>query len=205
MNYSKLLVTLAVASALGTSVALADDTDVAGKHGGQRLHCHSLGLGHTGMDARYKYRARTQRLKFEARFHAEEGGRYHAGDILSVYVAGIDVGTMTLEQRGNGNLWGLFEYSYHPDWLADDRLDDDSGRDRDRDRDHDRDDDSDGDDDRDDNSSGLALGGASMAESDDLEPEEVMDIADSDAPLRRFRLRRGASVVVDTLGCALQR
>lgn len=78
-----------------------------------RLRCGSTGMEDIGMRAHYT-RYRERGIAFGASFGAESAGRYHAGDVLDVLLAGIPIGEMTLDRLETGEIVGRFAIRYVP-------------------------------------------------------------------------------------------
>lgn len=78
-----------------------------------RLRCGSTGMEDVGMRAHY-IRYRERGIAFGAQFGAESAGRYHAGDVLDVYLAGIAIGEITLERLDTEELVGRIALRYQP-------------------------------------------------------------------------------------------
>lgn len=78
-----------------------------------RLRCGSTGMEDIGMRAHYT-RYRERGIAFGAAFSAESAGRYQAGDVLDVILAGIPIGEMTLDSLETGEIVGRFSIRYQP-------------------------------------------------------------------------------------------
>lgn len=126
MNYRKALAAITLAGLVGVTplVAAQDavrerpmvdrtDRDRDRPQDALRLRCGSTGMEDVGMRAHY-IRYRERGIAFGAAFGAESAGRYHAGDILDVLLAGIPIGEMTLERLDTGELVGRISLRYQP-------------------------------------------------------------------------------------------
>ena len=107
-NLSVILVATAFTGSMlcGTAFAGGDRT---------RLQCGSAGARDTSMDA--KYEQRRGRVKFDGSFEAAPRGRYADGDLLTVIVGGIEVGSIALTTQLNGDLGGDIEFDTRADEL----------------------------------------------------------------------------------------
>ncbi len=89
----------------------SDETDTRPdwRRDGRLLRCGSIGMGHTDMHGRYAVRGPDRVVYFQATFETGNTRRYAAGDLLDVYLSGVQVGTLMLEQRDRGTLGGKLQ------------------------------------------------------------------------------------------------
>jgi hypothetical protein len=107
-NLSMMLVAAAFAGSMVSGSALAGGDRI-------RLQCDSQGVGDTSMDARYQ--ERRGRAKFDGSFEAAPGGDFADGDLLTVVVGSIEVGTIALTTQLNGDIGGDIEFDTRADEL----------------------------------------------------------------------------------------
>lgn len=69
------------------------------------LQCSADGAGNISMRARFERRA-SGRRKFNTEFEAAPGGIYKAGQLMSVFVAGFNAGTVRLKTVVGGDVAG---------------------------------------------------------------------------------------------------
>lgn len=101
-----MLVAAAMAGSMAWNNAIAAENRV-------RVSCDSQGVQDVSMDARFQ--KRRGRAKFDASFEAAPGGPLSEGDVLPVLVAGVEVGSITLETVVGGDVGGDLEFDTNPD------------------------------------------------------------------------------------------
>lgn len=77
-----------------------------------RLSCEADGAGDISLDSRYETRKKGSKVrkKFKAEFEADNAAGFTVGQVVTVTVDGVNVGTTRLRQVAGGDLEGELEF-----------------------------------------------------------------------------------------------
>jgi len=93
---------------------MIDERDRDGGSDTLRVRCGSTGMTDISLRSNYA-RSRNRGIAFGAIVEAESSGLLESGDVLRVYLAGVPVGRITMNQLDTGELAGRISLRYLPD------------------------------------------------------------------------------------------